>query len=242
MVTSNQSLSSFLILFAILFIYNCFFLISIFTHWSSDTTTSFFYCSLILQYTTIQSHGHFYPSLIFLYFLKYILTQSSSILHSFLPFSAETLFHIFSTSSFPCLHSIQSVSSFQISICSSWSSSISRNHISQSKPLSLHSNFIPNLTLLIINILLQLKRPKRIHNAPTSFLIIPVIIIPFQFHNYFSFFPLSYSFFHDIKIFLIIPSSFSLRDSRFTNILFSFPSIGRFPVNHSFSAQTHSFT
>ena len=104
MVTSNQSLSSFLIYFVILFKYICFFLISNITHWSSDTTTSFFYCSLILQYTTIQSHGHFYPSLIFLYFLKYILTQSSSILHSFLPFLywdplLHVLFHIFSLSS-----------------------------------------------------------------------------------------------------------------------------------------------
>ena len=114
---------------------------------------------------------------------------------------------MFSSTSFPCPLSIQFVSSFQISICSSWSSSISRNHIPQSKPLSLHFNFIPNLTLLIINILLQLKRPKRIHNAPASishysrnyhpisipqlFLIFPAVILFFPWHKNI----LDYSFF-----------------------------------------------
>ena len=103
-MTSNQSLSSFLIYFVILFKYICFFLISNITHWSSDTTTSSVFCSLILQYTIFQNLDHFYPSLIFLYFLKYILTQSSSILHSFLPLLCwdplpHVLIHIFSLSS-----------------------------------------------------------------------------------------------------------------------------------------------
>ena len=208
-----------------------------------DTTTSFIFCQFniivhnhskpwpFLPFTNLSLFSQIHPNPIFFHsslFPSFTLLRSSStssLPHLFLVFSQFSLY-LLSKYQFVLLDSLQYREIIFHNLNHSHYIQISsQTYLSSSSTYNYNS-----------------KDPKEsiMHRLP--FLIIPVIIIPFQFHNYFSFFPSSFSFFHDIKIFLIIPSSFSFRDSRFTNILFSFPSIGRFPVNHSFSAQTHSFT